>query len=91
VIKSKIKCDSSSWHYYRTSKQEVEISDAIGEKWWEIEVHPGSIAIRQPKLVDSFNTRAKHACSVECARQIVEEAAKELIPDEVEAKSEASA
>jgi hypothetical protein len=89
MIETKIKCDSSEYHYGRG--EDLKLSEAIEAGWWEIEilpgsieVRPGSIMIRQPKTIEAFNENAMHACSASHARALVKQAALELIPDKVE-------
>lgn len=84
MIQTKVKCDSAEGHLYR-EPPEIELSEAVAEKWWEIsDGVSGAIIISQPDSVQSFKATAKHACSVRCGRKIMAQMAIELIPDHVE-------
>jgi hypothetical protein len=84
MIQTKVKCDCTEGHYYRTAP-EVPISEAVSKGWWEISNGvENAIIISRPKLEATMAANkaiAKHACSVDCARKIVAEFAEELIPD----------
>lgn len=90
MIQTKIQCDSTESHYYRSNRKEVELSEAVATGWWEISVQPGTVSgtiqISRPKTEAEFQATSKHACCEQCAREIVKWGGMELIPDTVENK-----
>jgi 2-polyprenyl-3-methyl-5-hydroxy-6-metoxy-1,4-benzoquinol methylase len=89
MIQTKLTCDNTKNYVHRYSKEECEVSTAIAAHWWQIETHPGTLVISQPVVMDQIKSEAKHACSADCAKSIVDGWANENILDVIEeAKSE---
>ena len=79
MLQTKLTCDGSGLYFHSYKKEERLLDEAISNGWWQIETHPGTLAISQPVNAEQIKSEAKHACSPECAKSIIEAWAQQVV------------